>query len=92
MAHSPKGAPAPTAAALAAQPDLRALWRDRLDCIDNWVRTLEGTVDLVTPYTTEEERRATVLRTSVAWALEPVARGLREAIDAGWSEFQGEQA
>lgn len=57
---------------------------DCLEELDNCVRTLEGLLDIVTPYTTDEGARAMLLRDSVAWALAPSVRALRAALNRGW--------
>ncbi len=86
-----KGAPAPTAAASAALPPVllsRELTRNNLEELDNCARILEGLLELITPYTSEEGSRATLHRESVAWALAPVTEALRAAVDQGWKAWK----
>jgi hypothetical protein len=86
-AKSSPGAAAPTTF-IAPQPV-----RDFLDRLDNCARSLEGLLELVTPYTLEEERKGYVPRNSVSWALTPLIESLRQAIDGGWALIiKGEQA
>lgn len=91
MATSRKGAAAPTSAAPAAQSPLllsRSLTRDNLEELENCVRTLEGLLECITPYTREEGARATLHPDDVAWALTPVTTALRAAVDGGWEAWK----
>lgn len=85
-----KGATAPgtTAPAAQPQPDPRLQWRDFLDQVDTCALALEGLLELATPYTAEEGDRATLLRSSVSFALRPAVLALRQSIEAGWVQFK----
>jgi hypothetical protein len=98
MAQSPKGAATPkSAAAPAALPPStpQLPFRDLLDRLDKCANALEGLLELVMPYTSEEAQRGYVSRESVHNALNPLVTNLRDAVDAGWilgKSFEGEQA
>ena len=81
--------PTPSAPVAPFQPDPRSQWRDFLDQMDSCALALEGLLELATPYTAEEGARATVLRASVGWALTPAVLAMRQAVDAGWTLYQG---
>ena len=86
-----KGACAPTVAAPAAPSPLllsHHLTRDALEELDNCARTLEGLLDIITPYTSQESARATLQRESVAWALGPATAALRAAVEQGWEAWK----
>lgn len=69
----------------------RKLVRESLEEFENAVCALEGVLELVTPYTSEEGARATLRRESVSWALAPVTHALRAALDQAWESYtQGE--
>jgi len=85
MAKSSPGAAAPQTF-IASLPV-----RNFLDQLDNCARSLEGLLDLVSPYTSEEAEHGYVSRDSVSWALTPLITNLRNAIDTGWPLIKGER-
>ncbi|RMX18982.1 hypothetical protein EBQ34_01100 [Vandammella animalimorsus] len=60
---------------------------ETFEALEQSILAVEGLLEIITPYTTDEGVRGTLRREDVAWALTPAVSALRQTLDEGWQHY-----